>query len=46
MFRNIGLEWGLRKCAAVNIRRGKVTQEQTQMDVHKPHAIYPVIAKQ
>ena len=26
-FGDIGLEWGLRKCAAVNIKRGKIAQE-------------------
>ena len=30
MFGDIGLEWGLKKCAAVNIKRGKIAQEQTQ----------------
>ena len=33
MFGDIGSEWGLRKCAAVNIKRGKITQEQTQMPI-------------
>ena len=33
MFSDIGLEWGLRKCAAVNIKRGKIAQEQTQMPI-------------
>ena len=46
MFSDIRIEWGLRKCAAVNIKRGKITQEQSQMPMHKPHGIYPVIAKQ
>ena len=45
MFSDIGLEWGLRKCAAVNIKRGKIIQEQTQMPI-SPHGIHPVIAKQ
>ena len=31
MFGDIGLEWGLGKCAAVNIKRGKIGQEETQM---------------
>ena len=33
MFGDIGLELGLRKCAAVNIKRGKIAQEQTQMPI-------------
>ena len=33
MFSDIGLEWGLGKCAAVNIKRGKIGQEQTQMPI-------------
>ena len=33
MFSDSGLEWGLRKCAAVNIKRGKITQEQTQVSI-------------
>ena len=33
MFSDIGLEWGLRKCASVNIKRGKTAQEQTQMPI-------------
>ena len=33
MFSDIGLEWGLRKCAAINIKRGKIMQEQTQMPI-------------
>ena len=33
MFGNIGLEWGLGKCAAVNTKRGKIGQEQTQMPI-------------
>ena len=33
MFSDIGSEWGLRKCAAVNIKRGKIAQEQTQMPI-------------
>ena len=41
MFSNIGTEWGLRKCAAVNIKRGGNAQEQTQMPIS-----HPVIAKQ
>ena len=33
MFDDIGLKWGLGKCAAVNIKRGKIGQEQTQMPI-------------
>ena len=33
MFGDIGLEWGLGKCAAVNIKRGKIGQEETQMPI-------------
>ena len=33
MFNDVGLEWGLRKCAAVNVKRGKITQEQSQMPI-------------
>ena len=33
MFGDIGLKWGLGKCAAVNIKRGKIGQEQTQMPI-------------
>ena len=33
MFSDIGLECGLGKCAAVNIKRGKIGQEQTQMPI-------------
>ena len=33
MFCDIGLEWGLRKCAALNIKREKIAQEQTQMPI-------------
>ena len=33
MFSYIGLEWGLGKYAAVNIKRGKIGQEQTQMPI-------------
>ena len=33
MFGDIGLKWGLGKCAAVNIKIGKIGQEQTQMPI-------------
>ena len=33
MFSDIGLEWGLGKYATVNIKRGKIIQEQTQMPI-------------
>ena len=33
MFGDIGLKWGLGNCAAVNIKRGKIGQEQTQMPI-------------
>ena len=33
MFSDVGSEWGLRKCAAVNIKTGKIIQEQTQMPI-------------
>ena len=26
MFRDIGFEWGLQKCAAVDLKRGKLTE--------------------
>ena len=26
MFRDIGFEWGLQKCAAVEVNRGKLTE--------------------
>ena len=33
MFGDIGLEWGLRKFAAVNIKREKTAQDQTPMPI-------------
>ena len=33
MFGDIGLEWGLGKCAALSMKRGKIGQEQTQMPI-------------
>ena len=39
MFSDIRSEWGLRKCAAVNIKREKIAQEQTQMPISQTEFI-------
>ena len=33
MFSDIGLEWALRKCAAVKIQGRRIAQEQTEMPI-------------